>query len=159
MSNVDPLLKILIDAGYKVEACVGSEKTTSVVEIPIDSGTGVRPQSEVSMWEQIQLAQFVQRYWADNQVSVTVTFKKEEGKDIARVLDYAQYGLKGVSFLPYLDPKDSPYPQMPYEPITETEYETALKGITKPVDYDKLNKSAKDAEGEAYCDGDKCVRH
>lgn len=36
------------------------------------------------------MASFAQRYWADNQVSCTVTFDPEtEGKDIKNALDYA----------------------------------------------------------------------
>lgn len=42
--------------------------TTVVVEIPIDVGAGVRTSREVSMWEQLSLAAFLQKYWADNQV-------------------------------------------------------------------------------------------
>jgi ribonucleoside-triphosphate reductase len=40
-----------------------------VVEFPIDIGQGIRSASEVSMWEQLSLAAFLQRYWSDNQVS------------------------------------------------------------------------------------------
>jgi hypothetical protein len=49
---------------------VGSEDSTVVVEFPIDSGEGVRTLDEVSMWEQLGLAAFLQRYWADNQVKL-----------------------------------------------------------------------------------------
>lgn len=42
---------------------------TAIVSIPIDMGEGLRPLSEVSMWEQLSLAAFLQRHWADNQVS------------------------------------------------------------------------------------------
>ena len=41
---------------------------TAVVSIPVDMGEGVRPQENVSMWEQLSLAAFMQRHWADNQV-------------------------------------------------------------------------------------------
>ena len=40
-----------------------------VVSIPVDAGEGVRTLAEVSMWEQLSLAAFLQKYWADNQVS------------------------------------------------------------------------------------------
>jgi len=39
-----------------------------VAEFPIDSGEGVRTLDDVSMWEQLGLAAFLQRFWADNQV-------------------------------------------------------------------------------------------
>jgi len=62
------------------------------------------------------MASLLQRYWADNQVSCTVTFDPEkESSQIKNALDYFQYSLKGISFLPHT--KDV-YPQMPYEEIT-----------------------------------------
>lgn len=49
----------------------------------------------MSMWEQLSLASFLQRYWADNQVSCTVTFDSEtEGEQLGYALDYFQYQLK-----------------------------------------------------------------
>jgi hypothetical protein len=46
-------------------------KNTKVVSFPVDIGPGVRSVSEVTMWEQLLLASFLQRFWADNQVCVT----------------------------------------------------------------------------------------
>ena len=71
------------------------------------------------------MAAFLQRYWADNQVSCTVTFDPEtEGRDLLRALDVFQYQLKGVSFLPRM----LVYAQMPYEQIEEVDY---MKMISK----------------------------
>jgi ribonucleoside-triphosphate reductase (thioredoxin) len=39
-----------------------------VVEIPINAGEGLRKAKDISMWEQLSLAAFLQKYWADNQV-------------------------------------------------------------------------------------------
>ena len=226
IGNNDPLLDNLREAGYKIEVCVGNEMTTSVVEVPVDSGVGVRSVSEVSIWEQVNLACFMQQYWADNQVSCTVTFKKEEAKEIPHVLNYAQYGLKGISFLPsfntpsddsekevkvekeakvfreikheikdvtrngktesvkyelifgmdakghsysekyevasdgsktrVFDRKKTPYPQMPYEKITEDEYQY-ICGRLRPLQYRTETKPQQDSSGEHFCDGDKCV--
>ena len=68
----------------------------AIVSFPLDYGTDVRPASSVSMWEQLSLAAFMQRHWADNQVSCTVTFNPvSEGPQVARALDFFQYQLKG----------------------------------------------------------------
>jgi len=83
---------------------------------------------DVGMWEQLALAAFLQRHWADNQVSCTVTFDPErEGPQIARALDVYQYQLKGVSLLPRA-PKLQ-YKQLPYEAVTEAEYRAAAARI------------------------------
>ena len=117
-SNLVPALE---KAGYKLEPAFGSEETTLVVEIPVDVGEGVRTLDSVSMWEQLGMASLAQRYWADNQVSCTVTFDPDsEGSQIAAALDQFQYQLKGISFLPRLDL--GAYPQMPYESIDAETY-------------------------------------
>lgn len=101
LSNTSIFVKILQDAGYYVEPSAYSKDTSSVVEIPVCVGKNVRKQHEVSMWEQMALAAFLQRYWSDNQVSATVTFNPlTEGDQLVPALNYYQYQLKGVSFLP-----------------------------------------------------------
>ena len=85
-----------------------------MVEIPVDVGEGIRTINEVPMWEQMSLAAFMQKYWADNQVSCTVTFDPEtEGDQIVSALNYFQYQLKGISFLPKIE--KGAYRQMPYQ--------------------------------------------
>ena len=148
-----PLVKPLQDAGYLVEPCVGSETTTVVVEIPIDVGEGIRTVNDVSMWEQLSLAANMQRWWADNQVSCTITFNPAtEGKHIASALDYFQYQLKGISFLPKCD--YGAYPQMPYEEISEAVY-NRRRELLKPLNISLSEESS----GEKFCDGDACLRN
>ena len=131
MSKNDPLCKPLREAGYAVVPAIGQEDTTVVVEMPIRLPESVRVQSEVSMFEQLSLAAFLQRYWADNQVSCTITFDPEsEGPHIAQMLQYFQYQLKGVSMFPKQD--YSKYPQLPYEAISEEVYEAMTKDL-KPI--------------------------
>ena len=75
-----------------------------VVEVPVDVGEGIRTVSELSIWEQFSLAAFLQRHWADNQVSCTATFDpKTEAEQLPHVLNYFQYKLKGISLLPRHD--------------------------------------------------------
>ncbi|ORX63742.1 PFL-like glycyl radical enzyme [Basidiobolus meristosporus CBS 931.73] len=145
---IEPLRK----AGYKIEDDVW-ESSTYVVEIPIDHGEGLRGLKEVSMWEQLSLTSFLQRYWSDNQVSCTVTFDPEtEGDQMKHALDYFQYQLKGISFLPRIPA--GVYPQMPYEAITEDEYFEMASGISK-VDFHKGDNE--DPEMERFCDGASCA--
>jgi hypothetical protein len=63
--------------GYKVEPDQGDPKSTVVAEFPVE-GLRMRSEREVSVWEKAELAAFTSRWWADNAVSVTVTFKAEE---------------------------------------------------------------------------------
>jgi ribonucleoside-triphosphate reductase len=146
------LVPSLEKAGYKVEPAFGSEESTVVVEIPVDLGEGVRTLDEVSMWEQLSLAALAQRYWADNQVSCTVTFDPEtEGDQIANALDIFQYQLKGVSFLPRLEL--GAYKQMPYESIDkETYYE--IKNSLGKLSFGRVK--GEEIIVERFCDNDVC---
>ena len=154
LMNKSKLLEPLRAAGFNIEPCYGSEKTTVVVEFPIALGENIRTQEEVGIWEKMHLTKFIQEHWADNQVSVTVDFDPvTEGPQIEQILQYFQYGLKSVSFLPRTN---GVYPQMPYEPITKEKYEEIVASITQP---NFENTRAADAEKEIdrFCDGDRCV--
>ncbi|ORX96449.1 PFL-like glycyl radical enzyme [Basidiobolus meristosporus CBS 931.73] len=130
LSRISEMVEPFREAGYKVEPDV-VDPNTLVVEIPIDHGEGIRSLVDVSMWEQLSLAAFMQRYWSDNQVSCTITFDPEtEGDHLRFALNYFQYQLKGVSFLPRIP--IGAYSQMPYEAISELKYLQLTARITKP---------------------------
>ena len=146
------LLPALEKAGYHIEPAFGSETTTLVVSIPVDIGEGVRTLSNVSMWEQLSLAALAQKWWADNQVSCTVTFNPEtEGSQIANALDIYQYQLKGISFLPKLD--YGAYPQMPYEEIDAETYNTMNEAVGK-LSFGRIK--GEEVIIERFCDNDVC---
>lgn len=143
------LVQKCIDSGYKVEQSL-YDSSSVLVEIPVKL-EGVRTISEISMWEQLSLAAFMQEHWADNQVSCTVTFKPEEASQVKYALNYFQYKLKGVSFLPKTTV--GAYAQMPYEKISKEIYDTRVANI-KELDLDSIKEKSKP---EMYCDGDTCT--
>lgn len=140
--------------GYHVEPDVMDKDNTYVVEFPINIGDGIRTIKHVSMWEQLSLAAFLQCYWADNQVSSTISFNPvTEGLHIANALNYFQYKLKGVSFLPI---DNTSYKQMPYEEITHEHYEEIVSKI-KSSDNSIHVEDKTDGSNDRYCDNDKCT--
>jgi ribonucleotide reductase alpha subunit len=148
-----PLNSSLIDkleaANYNVEPAV--EGNAMIVEVPVTVGDNVKTLAEVSIWEQFAVAAMMQRYWADNQVSCTVTFDPEtEADQIATVLQHYQYSLKGISLLPRLE--GGAYEQMPYEEIDEGLY---LDMVSR-LDYLDLSEASDSAVPDKYCDGDYC---
>lgn len=152
LSKHSDLIAPLLQAGYTLEPAVGSEESTLVVEIPVKIEENVRTVAEVSMWEQLAMAAFLQKYWADNQVSATITFDPvTEGPQIQHALTYFQYQLKGVSFLPRL--AAGAYAQMPYEAITEAEYERRA-AVLAPLHFGVTHEQA---EQEKYCSNDGCT--
>ena len=152
ISKHSELIEPLKKAGYKIEPAFGSEESTVVVEFPVDVGEGIRTVSEVSMWEQLSIAAFMQKYWADNQVSCTVTFDpKTEGHDIKHALNYFQYQLKGISFLPRVEL--GAYKQMPYEAIDQKTYNKMIKSLKR---FSLGNIKGEEAEVERFCNNDTC---
>ena len=146
-----PLWTIMKDAGHPVEEDKFQSEYTMVVSFPVREKNFSRKKSDVSMWEQLELAAQLQAYWADNQVSVTVTIKPEEADGVSHALSMYENRLKSVSFLPL---SDHQYEQAPYEEITEEEY-TKLAGRLKKV---KLNPvEEEDRVIDKFCDGDSCV--
>lgn len=151
LSKTSKLLEPLKKAGYPVEQSV-YDASTLVVSTPIDVGEGVRTLNEVSMWEQLGLAAFMQKYWADNQVSCTISFNPDtEADQIEHALNLYQYQLKGISFLPRL--KKGAYKQMPYEAIDEATYKLASKKI-KEINFTSIEGEL--ADTDKFCNNDVC---
>jgi adenosylcobalamin-dependent ribonucleoside-triphosphate reductase len=145
-----PLAEAIERAGVPVEDDAYSPNTV-VAAFPVQEQYFSKSKNQVSVWEQLELAAQMQHYWADNQVSVTVTFSPEEATDIKACLEYYETRLKGVSFLPR---KDHGYVQAPYEEITKEQYEAMVASIDQTaifgaeVTHDQTDK---------FCDGEVCL--
>ena len=147
-SEGSSILKAIIDAGYDVEKDAYSPNTM-VASFPVREPYFIKGKKDVSMWEQLEIAAAYQNYWADNSVSVTVTFKEEEANDIKTALEMYETRLKAVSFLKY---HETGYVQAPYEPISEEKYNEMMTGITPIQKVD----TQEEASGTKFCDGDSC---
>jgi intein/homing endonuclease len=151
VAKSSPLVEQHRIAGYRVEDDIYDKASnTAVIYFPIKAQFFERGKDEVSMWEQLENTAQMQKYWSDNSVSVTVTFKKNEAKDIAGALELYENRLKTVSFLPL---EDHGYEQAPYITIDAAEYEKAMSIIAAA----DLSKIGHDEESTPrYCDNDKC---
>ncbi len=152
LSNQSELIEPLKKAGYNVEPAFGSENSTVVVSVPVDVGEGIRTAAELSIWEQFSLAAFLQRHWADNQVSCTATFNPEtEADELPHVLKYFQYRLKGISLLPRTN--GGAYKQMPYEAIDEKTYHLEVEKLSR-LTFGVIKNE--EADVEKFCNNDVC---
>lgn len=144
-----PLVPELREAGYPVEESAYGDNTY-VVSFPVKEEYFDRSCKDVTLWEQMENVSQLQKYWADNQVSVTVTFQPSEAKDIKNVLELYEDQLKGVSFLPLTE---HGYKQAPYITISKEEYEKLSAKITKI----KRMKQSSHEKDEKFCDGASCT--
>jgi adenosylcobalamin-dependent ribonucleoside-triphosphate reductase len=153
VATESPLVNIMTMAGYEVCFEVSGDeeerKKTSIIHFPIHEKNFEKKKDDVSIWEQVKNAVDYQRTWADNSVSITVTFKETEAHDIASVLYCFERELKAISFLPI---SKHGYDKAPYEEITKEKYDEMMSKITKPY----FGSIFEGPSGSKYCDGDSC---
>ena len=147
-SKDSELVGPLKEAGYKTEEDAYSPNTYCI-EFPVHEPHFSQSKKTVSMWEQLEMAAQYQHYWADNSVSITVTFKDEEADQLKSALEMYETRLKAVSFLRY---KDTGYKQAPYESITKETYKKLIKNIT-PIQRANIQEGG---AGTKFCDGETC---
>jgi len=148
-SNTSPLLVRLKESGYKIEDDKYSPNT-SVVEFPIHEPHYSKGKRDVSLWEQLEIAAQYQYYWADNSVSITVTFNESEATQLKYALELYETRLKAVSFLRH---EESGYAQAPYEKITKKRYEKMASQIT-PL---RRFTTEEGGAGTKFCTNDSCT--
>jgi len=127
----DPLVDACRKRGYKVVWDIGidgrEDHTRYVVEFPCESPDGSTLASAMTALEQLEWVKKMQTEWADNAVSVTVYYRKEELGEIQEWLskNYDK-SVKSVSFLLHVDHNFS---LPPYEEITKEEYNKMLAKV------------------------------
>lgn len=153
VQNTSPLVQAAIDAGYQVDPDTYADDT-SVVAFPVEEKHYIKGKNEVTIWEQFMNAADLQKHWADNQVSVTVTFTKGEVQDVKCCLEAFETRLKGISMLPLAD-GDHGYKHAPYVEISAEQYQAMVARVVHPIN---LSSSAHDRESEdKFCSGDSCM--
>jgi ribonucleotide reductase alpha subunit len=130
-SSVDPLVDACRKRGYKVTWDMGldgrEDHTRYVVEFPCQSPENSILASNMTAIEQLEWVRKMQTVWADNAVSVTVYYKKEELSSIKEWLSKNyDSSVKSVSFLLHVDHN---FALPPYEEISKEEYEKALNKL------------------------------
>ena len=136
------LIDVCKSHGYHVEFQEnfdGSlDKKICVVEFPCSYPEGTITAEEIDVFTQLEMVKFMQKNWSDNSVSVTAYYTKEELPAIKAYLEENfKDNFKSLSFL--LKMGASGFKQLPYEDITEEQY-NYLKSLTKPIDVIQINE-------------------
>jgi adenosylcobalamin-dependent ribonucleoside-triphosphate reductase len=134
MASDDPLVEACRKNGYHVEPVQNFDGTvnldTMVVSFPVKSPAGTICAKDVSAVKQMDYSKWLQTHWADNSVSVTIYYKKEELPAIKKWLeDNYDKNVKTISFCLH---SEHGFRQPPYEEITEDAYKQ-LKQKVKPI--------------------------
>jgi len=135
IASNDPLIPLLQAAGHYMEPVVKFDgtidPTTMVVDFYLQAPEGMPCADEgFDTWKQLDVLLMAQKYWADQAVSVTVYYKREEIPQIKAWLEQNLKYLKTISFLCHAG---HGFKQAPKEAITAEQYERLSEKI-KPID-------------------------
>lgn len=152
ISKNSPIVPILKEANYRIEPAASDPTRTLVVYFPVLVEDELPNKGDVSIWQQFKDVADLQREWADNAVSVTVTFTKDEVSQLAQCLSAFDSELKSVSLLPYFEHgyAQAPYTSAPKEEVLE--YKNSLLDL----DFSKLTQEGENAESNKFCSNDSC---
>ena len=130
MAANDPLVQWAQGKGYRWEFqrdFEGNEDPrTAVIEFPAAFPEGTVVAEDLDAIDQLEVVRRLQRDWADNAVSVTVYYEKEELPSIRAYLAENWGDFKSVSFLLK---SDHGFDQAPLEAISREQYETMVGAI------------------------------
>ncbi len=151
----DPLIPKLRAAGHHIEPVLkfdGSiDPQTLVVDFYIAAPEGYPVADEDwDTWKQLDVLKMAQKHWADQAVSVTVYYRKEEIPKLKVWLAENLPFIKSISFLCH---NDHGFKQAPKEAITKEQYEK-LSSKIRPIELDDISEG-KMLEG-MECEGGVC---
>jgi len=127
----DPLADLCRKRGYKVQWDIGidgrEDHSRYVIDFPCESPERAVLASEMTAIDQLEWVKKMQKIWADNAVSVTVYYRKDELEAIKEWLSKNyDHNVKSVSFLLH---SDHNFPLPPYEEINREQYEKMLARV------------------------------
>lgn len=138
ISAHDPLLKICEELGYPIFPETGETEEncrTKVIEFPVKCGAK-KTKYDVSAIEQLENYKMFMENYVEHNCSITVSVKDEEWEAVEQWLWDNWDDVVAITFLSL---SNTVYPLMPYESITEEEYELRA-GVIKPFKPSLISK-------------------
>lgn len=138
ITATDPLCKVCEDLGYPVFPEVGQDPETcktKVVEFPVKAPEG-RVKADVSAVEQLENYKMFMAHYVDHNCSITVHVRDNEWGEVE---DWVWANWDDVVALSFLSYDDSFYELLPYEAISQEEYERR-KAAMRPFNPSLISK-------------------
>ena len=153
ITATDPLCRVCEDLGYPVLPEVGQDPldpVTKVVEFPVKAPAG-RVKADVSAVEQLENYKMFMQHYVDHNCSITVHVRDHEWDEVEQWVWDNWDDVVALSFLSY---DDNFYELLPYEEITEEEYEKRKQEM-KPFNPSLISKYEQEESeldiGESEC--------
>lgn len=139
-SSNDNLIPMLRNAGHKIEPVQRFDGTvdnnTLVVDFYCETPDGTPVADENwDTWKQLDVLKMAQKHWADQAVSVTVYYKRE---DISKLKSWLEENLKEIKTISFLCQNDHGFKQAPIEALTKEEFEKLSKNL-KSLNVETIN--------------------
>lgn len=144
----DPLIPVLKEAGHYMEPVQRFDGTMDHTTLVVDFYEEMPAELPVAdegydTWKQLEAVKMGQKHWADQSISVTVYYKKDEISKIKEWLAANYSELKTISFLAH---SDHGFKQAPKEAITKEQY-LKLSAKVKPIELDQLDAFDGEVDG------------
>lgn len=140
--HIEPVLKF--DGSFDAKTLVVDFYRSVPMSCPtVDEG--------YDTWNQLDAVLLAQKHWADQSVSVTVYYKRN---DIPKIKEWLSQNLSKLKTISFLCHNDHGFNQAPKESITAEQY-TKLSSKIKSVQMDDVIDSG-DALAGTECDGGSC---
>lgn len=141
-SATDQLVPLLKAAGHNIEPVVRFDGTLDHNTVVVDFYEKAPDNAPVAdedwnTWKQLDVLKMAQAHWADQSVSVTVYYKKEE---ISKLKEWLAENLKSIKTISFLCHSDHGFKQAPKETISKEVFEQSITKI-KPISGDILGGS------------------
>ncbi len=135
----DPLIPLLRAAGHHIEPQIrfdGSlDHNTVVVDFYCRAPDGAPVADEDwDTWKQLDVVKTATKHWADQAVSVTVYYRRE---DLPRLKEWLAENLPTLKTISFLCHSEHGFIQAPKEAITKEQYD-ALSSVIKPLDEESI---------------------
>lgn len=158
ISSDDPLVKVCEELGYPVFPEVGQDKetcVTKVVEFPVKAPEG-RFKADVSAIEQLETYKMFMTHYVEHNCSITVHVRDDEWDAVEEWVWNNWDDTVALSFLSF---EDNFYELLPFEAISQEEYEkrAAVMNPFVPSLISKYEKEEVDYDiGNDGCEGGVC---
>ena len=141
----DLLIPTLLDAGHYMEPVIRIDGTLDHSTLVVDFYEKAPDSAPVAdegwdTWKQLDALQVAQRHWADQSVSVTVYYKRE---DIPKLKEWLSDNLKNTKTISFLCHSDHGFKQAPKESISKEEYEKRMEKL-RAINIDSIDVGSGD---------------
>ena len=135
--NKDPITQFMIDQGVPHEPDLTKPDSTTIFSFPVAAPEGSKVRADLNPIDHLKLWSVYNKYWAEHQVSITVSVDEDEWPEVGGWVYKHFEELSGVSFLPM---DKGTYQQAPYQDCTKEEYEALVAKSPKELDWAQLSR-------------------